>query len=696
MDDHPNALPTRSSRAIELNISLQEVLTSRASRLSKAESVLGTLKLVADEVGVYGHILQNAHRMLHDFIFCNTEYSVVVPPEKVKTMAKLHARAERYGDSARPRSKVGGGGTVVTRQDLTVNLETTVREVDRTKEMLDVALEQRQMVLAEKDTLYRKLTAARHERDKDRAIVQELRKELQEERREAAEKNEETIRGQALVNREIITMQSILARNKDHIKQLEQYRAKVEGVRVTFKMFGNEGSGDYQKYIEPKRSIAEIEMLALQLKKLYDDKLAQFEEVRWDSTKVPEYKWHAAVEFGGSVTTINNEMGELRDLLPTLGTASADEKAKLEAEGKNIHESGSAKASRKNSAQREDVFGLNWEHPVPSMHRVNTEMLKIFQEAYSTPDFTIVSAKKGMAGGTNYEKYMPTQDFVEQHFIACYGGNEETGHRAFRAYAAGLKEHKDSSNLLRIFHNALVANGCSHTWRAALETKRVLDECEEFIDFSEVQQRRQFLKKLYVGDVPVSDIFQLIDRGNAAYTSIAIRIAEAENPDANLVKTPKDIMLEWICGMLVGHDEPRVKSLQRELVDRDLSMKGAMRLETFQDACLALLPGTVERRDITRHFRSMAYESMTEHFGAVNPDTGESGAFARLMARPVKLSLLASALNLLKLNVTKIHPPENSNRAKHGGVLVSANEEKLENAIEKISNVATAGGFGYN
>ena len=121
-----------------------------------------------------------------------------------------------------------------------------------------------------------------------------------------------------------------------------------------------------------------------------------------------------------------------------------------------------------------------------------------------------------------------------------------------------------------------------------------------------------------------------------------------------------------------------------------------MRLETFQDACLALLPGTVERRDITRHFRSMAYESMTEHFGAVNPDTGESGAFARLMARPVKLSLLASALNLLKLNVTKIHPPENSNRAKHGGVLVSANEEKLENAIEKISNVATAGGFGYN
>ena len=56
--------------------------------------------------------------------------------------------------------------------------------------MLDVALEQRQMVLAEKDTLYRKLTAARHERDKDRAVVQEL----QEEWREVVEKNKETIR----------------------------------------------------------------------------------------------------------------------------------------------------------------------------------------------------------------------------------------------------------------------------------------------------------------------------------------------------------------------------------------------------------------------------------------------------------------------------------------------------------------------
>jgi|TARA_B110000008_G_C16719715_1_gene464289 uncharacterized coiled-coil DUF342 family protein len=46
------------------------------------------------------------------------------------------------------------------------------------------------MVLAEKDTLYRKLTAARHERDKDRAVVQEL----QEEWREVVEKNKETIR----------------------------------------------------------------------------------------------------------------------------------------------------------------------------------------------------------------------------------------------------------------------------------------------------------------------------------------------------------------------------------------------------------------------------------------------------------------------------------------------------------------------
>ena len=50
------------------------------------------------------------------------------------------------------------------------------------------------MVLAEKDTLYRKLTAARHERDKDRAVVQELKKELQEEWREVVEKNKETIR----------------------------------------------------------------------------------------------------------------------------------------------------------------------------------------------------------------------------------------------------------------------------------------------------------------------------------------------------------------------------------------------------------------------------------------------------------------------------------------------------------------------
>ena len=56
--------------------------------------------------------------------------------------------------------------------------------------------------------------------------------------------------------------------------------------------------------------------------------------------------------------------------------------------------------------------------------------------------------------GTNYDRYVPLQNFMEQHFNMVYG-DDEAGQRACSAYMKCLDVYKDQCELLMLYYKAL-------------------------------------------------------------------------------------------------------------------------------------------------------------------------------------------------------------------------------------------------
>ena len=630
--DHASS---RSSRALVLDATLQEIMNGRESRLVKAEKALDMLHCVAAEVGVYGDLLLQLKSSFHHFIFCDTEYSVVVPPHKIETLARLFKQQRENIAPKRGKAFDDIGNDHQSTldllhnkpyfelvEDLTASLQDCMVDLKNTQETLRASLEQRQMAASDAKAMAQSRLSMKSQLAKAEQLAESLRADLSEEKRDADERNQEIIRGQALMNRKITAMQNTIARDKDQIKQLQQYRNKVESVRVTFKMFGNEGSGDYHKHIEPKRSLVELEMLILQLKKLYDNNLAAFENIRWDSSRAATYVDHARVELGKTTQSINSEAQAIKSLVPSLSTGALTEPA---------------------NGAKINVFRIKWDHPEPTLEQVRVEFIRLLRNASTNKQAMVVTAGKGLTGGTGYEKYIPIVDYVEEYFVDLYGGDPQTGARALRAYMGGLSKHKTTSKVLNLVYKSVNGFIASHIWRILLEFIRIVESSHGHFDLSSSNGRRQFLKQVYVGDVPVSMIFQLIEEADTAYIKRATDCVEHD-----VQRSQSEIMLEYFAEVLLLNGEARISAFAQALHDRDLTVTGKIRLEPFHDACMALLPGNITKDSITSSFRATAYETMVERFGMVN-DNGDTGAFARLMAAPVPYTKLSAAMCYLKL-----------------------------------------------
>ena len=183
----------------------------------------------------------------------------------------------------------------------------------------------------------------------------------------------------------------------------------------------------------------------------------------------------------------------------------------------------------------------------------------------------------------------------------------------------------------------------SHVWRMIIEIIRITKSCESYFDLGIAKFRREFLKRLYVGDVAVSNIFRVVEESNRAFQK---RLGRQVH---DVKFSNREIIIEWFAYMFCNRLDPRVKAFADEIKDRDLSMAASMRLEHFHDVCAVVLPNNVKKQDITAYFRAMAYESIVKSFGAVGDGTKAESAFAKLMSRPVTFGRLAECMTLLKL-----------------------------------------------
>ena len=135
---------SRSSRALVLDATLKEILNGRESRLVKAEKALDMLQCVAAEVGVYGGLLSQLKTTFRHFIFCDTEYSVVVPPHKIEALARLF-KQQQHNIAPERGKTVDDNGHQRTHdllhnkpyfelvEDLTASLQASMLDLKKTK-----------------------------------------------------------------------------------------------------------------------------------------------------------------------------------------------------------------------------------------------------------------------------------------------------------------------------------------------------------------------------------------------------------------------------------------------------------------------------------------------------------------------------------------------------------------------------------
>ena len=303
----------------------------------------------------------------------------------------------------------------------------------------------------------------------------------------------------------------------------------------------------------------------------------------------------------------------------------------------------------------------------------------MFHRAYNAP-VTVVTAVKGMYGGTNYDRYVPLQNFMEQHFNMVYG-DDEAGQRACSAYMKCLDVYKDQCELLMLYYKALHGGVTSHVWRMIIEIIRITKSCESYFDLGIARFRREFLKRLYVGDVAVSNIFRVVEESNRAFQKRLGR-------EVHGVKfSNREIIIEWFAYMFCNRLDPRVKAFADEIRDRDLSMATSMRLEHFHDVCAVVLPNNVKKQDTTAYFRAMAYESIVKSFGAVGDGTKAESAFAKLMSRPVTFGRLAECMTLLKLQTMDFQNDiRSASEIKEGDLQDNTTVQKEDSLFDDLSH----------
>ena len=238
-----------------------------------------------------------------------------------------------------------------------------------------------------------------------------------------------------------------------------------------------------------------------------------------------------------------------------------------------------------------------------------------------------------------------------------------------------LEFFKDQCELLMLYYKALHGGVTSHVWRMIIEIIRITKSCESYFDLGNARCRRAFLKRLYVGDVPVSNIFRIVEESNGAFQKRVDRRVDG-------VKfSNREIIVEWFAYMLCNRLDPRLKAFADEIRDRDLSMANSMRLEHFHDVCSVVLPNDVKKQDTTSYFRAMAYESIVKSFGAVGDGTKAESAFAKLMSRPVTFSRLAECMTLLKLQTMDFQKDIRSASEIKEGDLEDNNTVKEEDSL---------------
>eukprot|EP00943_MAST-04B_sp_MAST-4B-sp1_P008011 g8011.t1 len=388
---------SRASRALTLEVALSEVSTS-GDRFLLATQCIETLKDVSSEVGVYGNVLKTLSNHLQSLIFCRTDYTIL-PPKRVKDLSSLLLQHNN--------SSSEGVGTLHNKpfyeitEQLVNSLLIVKNKLKETKELLRMSLEQRKMAVAEKESIARTLRRTQYELKKSKEIEYRATTDLMDERRETKVKAEESIRGEALIKRELNAMKNTIDKGKDQIRRLLEYRSKVEGIRVTFKMFGSNGQSDYGKHYEPKRSIMQLEMLMKQLKILYDEKLKAFEIIRWDKTRSAIFIEQQKIEFAQAVVKLNYERKQIQNQMSTLSSKldKKEEKKKLrKMKNTQQHQSSPTRGGYNN-----DIINGDWSHPLPTFSQLLEQFNLMFQNAYAAP-VTVVSAAKGMYGGTNYDR----------------------------------------------------------------------------------------------------------------------------------------------------------------------------------------------------------------------------------------------------------------------------------------------------
>ena len=185
---------SRASRALSLEVALSEI-SSSGDRFLLATHCIETLNEVSSEVGVYGNVLRTLSNHLRSLIFCRDDYTII-PQKNVKVLSSLllpvgHNNNNNNNNNNNTSSSTGALHNKpfyeITEQ-LVNSLIMAKGKLKQTKEMLRASLEQRKMVVAEKESIARTLRQTQYELKKSKEIERRATTDLREERRETKKK----------------------------------------------------------------------------------------------------------------------------------------------------------------------------------------------------------------------------------------------------------------------------------------------------------------------------------------------------------------------------------------------------------------------------------------------------------------------------------------------------------------------------
>ena len=181
---------SRASRALSLEVALSEI-SSSGDRFLLATHCIETLNEVSSEVGVYGNVLRTLSNHLRSLIFCRDDYTII-PQKNVKVLSSLILPVGHNNNNNNNTSSSTGALHNKPFYEITEQLVNSLimakGKLKQTKEMLRASLEQRKMVVAEKESIARTLRQTQYELKKSKEIERRATTDLREERRETKKK----------------------------------------------------------------------------------------------------------------------------------------------------------------------------------------------------------------------------------------------------------------------------------------------------------------------------------------------------------------------------------------------------------------------------------------------------------------------------------------------------------------------------